>query len=890
MNPNFEIKYLALTWYNQDTVTKVTESLNALPLEYDGKHKIFKAETTIYPMVAGIDKGHIGIRVFSKEVNPPYIKMANGKIKYLSPVKDSDTGFVWWVFKDTWDREQKQWLGVAPNIVGTIRLFIEGTLCEIDINGSYFTREELGQYLSAFKNDLWELILDESSAVQADAKNSQDVVANYEIIDCINNLVFHAHKILETPKVELHEIQALKPRKSVKPIKRTFLELATKTNQRFLSSRATEPSYNVAENRYILFVLERCYRIIKQIVILSKNKSNRYLSKANALKEQYDSFTDTIQVDRDLFVRDLELILEHSKLEYWQALIDSKLKNSDIELQEHPCADNFYINLEGFTKVQGGERKNGFFVRVSNGHEWVKPAGKSGILNLSDRFSELLNILGPGMVLRLNCDYNWRKTENSVQFYLERLYAIEIIDFSGVKNARESFRKEREIGKQLAANGWIKNLSPQEIHEQEEEKISLLNRVDFYTESQKKSSYVYERTEPKLRAIKKIIQRLKSLKITPSSHFPNSMTFVQNPHYQGVHNNYKILRDITSLNDDELLLSLEKIDAMGLVNMPLLYERWVLIQIMLTLKEAFRFVPQGDWKYRLIDAIQTNQTDIEVTLSNEKAKRYISLWYEKTLSNGKRPDFVLDLTWFPEFEPESDELRPSPLGGDCLDKISKFNRFVLDAKFYDRRTFDRAGGMMAKINELYIDKNYSEDGGNPVFLIHPCANLIDKRVTAQEWGRYSFLGELNFWGDNEIPPFHEKGAVFLSPINRARHNDELQRMLGLFIQYKLESSDTEGQSDDRTQAVPICIRCGSNDIIKIEKEQYYINRVGERVKRTESSVWMQCAECKQIQIYNHCRKYKTRLVKNGFYWSYHSARTLEPFNMKCPECGEWGAW
>lgn len=70
------------------------------------------------------------------------------------------------------------------------------------------------------------------------------------------------------------------------------------------------------------------------------------------------------------------------------------------------------------------------------------------------------------------------------------------------------------------------------------------------------------------------------------------MTFVQNPNYQGMHNNYKILRDIIHLQDENLLISLEKID---LVNMPLLYERWTLIQIILVLKDVFRFIPHLVW-------------------------------------------------------------------------------------------------------------------------------------------------------------------------------------------------------------------------------------------------------------------------------------------------------
>ena len=62
---------------------------------------------------------------------------------------------------------------------------------------------------------------------------------------------------------------------------------------------------------------------------------------------------------------------------------------------------------------------------------------------------------------------------------------------------------------------------------------------------------------------------------------------------------------------------------------------------------------------------------------------------------------------------------------------------------------------------------------------------------------------------------HNKGAIFLNPIDRNLYSDELQRLLGMFLQYKLETSETD-PNNDRTFAVPICIRCGSNHILKIE--------------------------------------------------------------------------
>ena len=120
----------------------------------------------------------------------------------------------------------------------------------------------------------------------------------------------------------------------------------------------------------------------------------------------------------------------------------------------------------------------------------------------------------------------------------------------------------------------------------------------------------------------------------------------------------------------------------------------------------------------------------------------------------------------------------------------------------------------------------------------------------------------------------------------------MQRLLGLFLQYKLEDSNTiaNGSANDCTLSKPFCIRCGSSDINQVDKSSGYYNTKGEWVSRTMSSVWMKCNECQQFISFNHCGNTKTRLIKNGIYWTYQSARAIEPFNIKCPDCGEWGGW
>ena len=95
----------------------------------------------------------------------------------------------------------------------------------------------------------------------------------------------------------------------------------------------------------------------------------------------------------------------------------------------------------------------------------------------------------------------------------------------------------------------------------------------------------------------------------------------------------------------------------------------------------------------------------------------------------------------------------------------------------------------------------------------------------------------------------------------------LQRLLGLFLQYKLDSSNSleNDRDDDRTLSKPFCIRCGSSNFHKIEKSSGYSNREGKWVARTPRSLWMQYNDCEQFISFNHCRNTDTRLIKKGSY-------------------------
>lgn len=732
MNPDFEIKYIEVQWYNREIITKITESLTVLPLEYNTETRCFESETTIYPNADGL-RGQLAVRMLNNKVSNPYIKTSTGEKKHLTSIKDVDTGKTWWIFKFSWDEINKTWNHISINTVGTLKLVVADQECHVLISAIDFTRKQLDYYLASFKDDLWELILDDSSITQVDRENNSFGI-NESTIKYINNLIFHAEKILANPKVELRSVQAIKPRKAVKPVNRTFMELVSKVDQRLLTSRATTPTYNVAENRYVLFALERCYRIIKQITILSRNKMQRYANTVDKLKNQYKLFNNKIKIDRDLVVKDLEFLRERCYIEYWKELLSKKMQQEEVKLvNKKDYHQEIYIFTENFTK-----NKDGFFICVFKSGEWSKENEKATIFSCK-KLTSLIKYLMLDTAYSIVGKISRHETDKAVIYTPEEISYINIEYTELTEKAKNKFKREKDIGFYLAENNWERSLNEKELEEQEKEKIALLNRINFYLNNKELSKEIFEKVEPKQKKILKIINQLKEKGVISDSYFPNSMTFVQNPHYQGVYNTYKALRNMANLADDNLLMSLEKIDSIDIVNMPLLYERWCLMQIIKVLKESFKFTAIEDWKYKLISAIEGNQYNTEILFSNKNTGRNIIMTYEKILENGKRPDFVIDLNW------------------SCNGEQGK-KRFILDAKFYGQSTFERKGGGLAVILDLYNNKKYCEsiEDPNPVFILHPCRTTIKKPVTPQKWGKHSFLGELAMDSDS---PNHQYGSV-----------------------------------------------------------------------------------------------------------------------------------
>lgn len=757
MQAIFEMKYLDVSWYNEDTILSIKESSSSLNVEFDDELQHFLCYTEIYPKADGIRLGQLAFRYLKNNLIAPYIKGADDTKIPLKKITDKDTGKEWWIEANFWIAKDKRWESKTYRTAGKITVVLQSQICQVNIGSSEFTAKQLNRYLSDFKSDLWELILDEHSYVTGKAKITQSGGINEETIHLINHIISHTQQILKNPKSELRENQELKPRKMVKPVSRTFMEIATKGDSNFLTSRATNPIFNVPENRYILFALERIYRIVRQLVAISQNKKNRFELAIEKLNERYHSFGNTKPIDKNLVRKDLEAIKKLYNIEHVNNTLKGELKNLINDKDQFTELNKWYLKITG--KTSDGKS---YFVGVKrqlNDVWFERVAGERNVfLNLGNEHYQ--NLLEEGFEYKTDArlDYSTGVSKNDVRWHnykLIKLKNIEVIGGVNFEKRKENFKKMKELAIALNAKNWIKELSKKEKEEQEREKRSIQNRLKIHEDEHKKAEQVYEFLEPKLKKIKVILDQFKRLNIKPSPTFPNSMTFVQNPHYQAIHSGYKALRELTNLSDDDLLLSLEQVDEIGLINMPLLYERWCLLQIIKVLVQNYHYSPSHDWKRKLLKIALTNNRNESLDFTNNNVGRHIKLWYESKLSNGKTPDFVMDVT--------------------CNKKDKRKDlkqRFVMDAKFYSDDVLQRRGGISAVIRELYESKDYSEGGKNAVFILHPSQNAIDEKISPQIWGDNSYFGELKMFNWDlglRKKNYHKYGAICANPVLRIRY-------------------------------------------------------------------------------------------------------------------------
>ena len=999
MTPLFEAKYISIEWYDRDTVLKIDEATLPITIEIENT-SIYNIELQTYTRIENGLDGQIAFHIFdiNSSIDPYFIDASNQKVPLIKII-DPSSNKAWWIEEGHWSKSNKYRSSPLWNHIGDAEIVFGDTICNINVRANSFTREQLDLYLNDFRNDFWYLILKKDSITKGDAKNTKVKLLNNDTLELISKFIEYIEKVLENPKKELREVQRLKDIKKVKPVARTFMEIATKGFQRKLTSRDTVESYNVPENRYIHYILQRTYDIVFYMLRASGHMEEIYENKYKFDKERLENFSDKKTIDKEAYENeiddlknrieeekrklksailsqddDLKIKLQNeinnqlsstekienalnsqqpiniqdapgefiiklenrqpnygNKLQFWGRVKSAAAENWDdfgvnnwLSLEFNKDAFNFLesgqeyaitaINSYSKVKTQKGVIHKIFFVHIAelkllnteedddntnkleyktvtiktyknkeynnviqfNGEAQL-PSGKWYKFTNNDFYSFEFNgnifkgVLYDFQIYEITAyiesnKQSWNKngkTGNIHKRHFRYITHIEQLSKSAIENALEKLESER---KSLEATSWQRVLSAQEKQEQENERKALEKSTNLLKEQQKDNLELVKSLEPKLYKLKKLLSKCETFKIKQDSYFPNSMTFVQNPNYQGTHSFYKRINDIVGV-DEGLFIQLQLVEKIGLIDIPAIYERWCFLQIIKVLIDKYRFLPEENWKSKLANQVVGNLNkirDVKIKFSNASIEREVELWYEKELPSRKRPDFVLDIR-------------------------SSFNtgythRLVMDAKFHEEVDVQNQIGL------LYNKKDYSEKNSNTVFILHPDSNKsIKKKRTPKKWGYDAYYGEIEMfnyeWDDKN--PNHKYGAILLSPITKeGNYLDNLQRLIGMGMQYNLVDNshillgDLEKKKDmldPRPQEKVFCLVCGNNKFH--ESRMPTKNGHGYRYSFT-------CDECKHFCTYNYCWQCHHRLVKNGEYWSYHSAQILEPFNIKCPNCSE----
>lgn len=853
-----DIRYLDIVWNTDRSVLKVEESDR--PIELDRVDHHWCADTVTYPQ----KYFYIGICITGTPLYEPYLKLPNNELSPLVPIKVPGADRTWWIQKGEWDKNHLKYFSTLYRTAGRVEVSVQNETIILENHAVNFSVADLEYYLSDLKGKLWMLMLDSKSASKVSIQKETPSVFSGEVVKILGELASSFEAVIKKPQVVLSEIQEKRPKRSVRPVPKTFREIATQSTPKFLTSRSYKESYNTPENRYIHYLASRTLYLLKTLNRLSSHQLNAMRDKVERDKHwlQEESGRTTKVVDPRVINNEIQAI----------ALDLEKQHQSLSEAAQVELTDSYFDNILGqtYTVSLGKSYSNSstkYFVILLNGEDFKQAHGTYLIFSSSIEFTRILNTnrLGAYEFRITGSGSKSRKTNGNGVLYFElcftRIDAIDIVR-SPLEQELARLRASRE---RLENNDWVTNLHREElegIYNQAQIARSRLSSIEAALELLGE----FDSHIPSvISRIKKSIQFFNMHKVKKQQECPNSMVFVQNPLYATAKSLYRKVSILEGI-DESLLNSLMAIDEIGLVNLPNLYERWCLIQLIVVISDIYHFQIQEEWQQKVIDAVLNNSKNVEINFSCERRQLAIKLTYEKELESGKRPDYVIDLhynTYASNYEANTFAREPSDPIKWHIDE-RKEQRMVLDAKFRGNVSEQHINNL---ITELYDGKGYSEDDKNAVFVIHPVAKVINARTSPLRWGQYCNYGQAD-------RADHKKGAVYLSP-SREHNNsiENLQRLVGMLLQNHTSILD-DGNRKNVIWHNKCCISCGGYDL----SISLGVSQGGNKVNK------IHCNFCGQNTTETRCVSCERPLYKNGINWTYHRTRAEQTTNIVCPEC------
>lgn len=862
MEPPCELRIVRVTWSRKDQYTDVQTAQEPIPLDYDGDGWV--AELPAYPKLDGSRCGQLAVRLAAGTAEPCLLQ-ANGEPFPLTLIRAPD-GREWWIEKGDWKKAEVMGYHDAPlsRHAGDARLQVGDQLIRLRVSPTGFTLEEFEALLDEFRSGAWQLILDRMSPTRA-TDQRRDGGIDPAFLAAVAAFIRDAGRALDQPHRELRERRERQPVHRLRPCVGTFRDLVVRGASRMVSGRGHAPSFDTPENRQLLAMCARLGRTLKGLLAGAEDAARDLLERMRRADERAANLQASrgkVRVD----ARRLDRLIEEQEgqLKAYQRSVRRLIAAA-------PANTTLYFFDVEQPKLDAHRGTAGlwFSQRLDDG----------GSDRIRLNFSADLGTLEPVFDNRHNyCLIGTFARERSGTSAQGRPWSIWRVDYLTEISSSMEEQIQEEIAflqarrSSLSQGDFWMDLDKKGTDEQRRDLADAQRSALRLRAASAIWLGVADQLKPLTQQVYALEKRAHGLRIQESRHaaFTGSMTYVLNPDYRGALAAYRRALEaagLTAAQIDGLL----RLEDLGILDLPAVYERWCLLRIVAVLREHFRLVPPPDFRDRLLGCV-TDRGVLSLRFGGEAIGRDVLLEYQLRLPRDglpekqcPNPDFMLTVL------ARNDK---SAVGGNPHPKL------VLDAKCKPFVPIDQGGDGPSLIDELDVligKKRYHQPGDHRVFVLHPGGGPDAVRQVAD----YCHFGGSHLVADEErrkpwdqSPPDHRYGAVMLRP----GVSDPLIRLILMHIYLGLD--DSLGNFDNQAPAHPlICPACGGVEMTKEPPPGT------PRTDRRGRAQW--CARCGRMLVWNFSGGCGTHLFKLGGYWTFHDAHPLNPYNIRCPHCGDY---
>jgi hypothetical protein len=883
--PKFELRLIHVDWADKNDVASIESARHSIPLQRNASDEFYSAEVPAYPEIEGFGHGQLAVSTDSDTT--PQIESTGESIP-MGSVLDSATGEEWWIEKGEWKSVSSS--PVAPGYHdapscrhgGTVLLHIGNQRCRVHFTPPGFSKKEFDDLLSDFQDECWQLILSKESYTTA-PKESESTVPGEEFIEHAREVLQAAKRVLKRPQRELREVQSLQRTSRVRPVPRTFKELASKGWTRKVTGRDHRPDYDTPENQYVASIIERLLRAVHSLHRGGEARRDRLLGQISSMNKRIEDMKEGVtQVDPSRLENFAER--EEERVQEWKNRSEeifpvgpslSALRRRKKSLQEVTLSFKATDSDSGYNSITA--RINECELKKS---EQKLKKGSTSYLQFKCDFKKI-DFFKVGSTYKIKMTGRVDKRDGYSVCKMYRVESASLIEDKKIRESRYLRKKAENIrSKEDEAQKKVGLQRRREREEQKRERQSLQKRTQFYESIRERWTDRLEALRQLQRDLSEVRRQFEQHGIESSLHarYPGTMVFVEQPAYRAAHAAYQDLQGSSGFRSD-LFDKLLSLGDLSILDLPTVYERWCLLQIIRVLEEEYGFEPvtgndndpepRPSWRSDLIDTVcQTSEQQFTVHFRSTRLQRHVALTYQAELNNGRRPDFLLKVRG--RNTREEDE-------NYWLSEV----RIVLDAKFKQYKGAQNGpedSTLGHEIDVLANDKDYTERGQgreNTVFALHPSIGAVPKPATSQKWATSSYYGGDMTFEWQEKRPNHQFGGVLVRP----RQRDDIKRLIAMALSYPGEINRGVYKKTNQIKQKLFCIFCGGVSM----------NSVQTKGAKRSKGHWYQCSNrrCEHFMVLHFCVNCGHRLWKHGSHWTFHDTHPLSPYNIKCPQCGSY---